>query len=82
MFMDYQAFQTFIKKYDFDENDIGFLNEIMKSCIIPMKTEKQKKKLYSLRLNEDDMIKLKQIAKEQWLPYQTLISSIIHKYVS
>ena len=80
--MDYQAFQNFIKKYDFDQNDINFLNEIMKACVLPVKIKKPIKKLYSLRLNEEDMTKLKKIAKEQWLPYQTLISSIIHKYVS
>ncbi len=80
--MDYQSFQNFMKKYDFDQNDLNFLNEIMKSCTIPTKIQKPKKKLYSLRLDEYDMQKLKQIAKEQGLPYQTLISSIIHKYVS
>lgn len=80
--MDYQAFQEFMQKYDFDQNDLSFLNEIMKSCTIPTKIPKPKKKLYSLRLNEEDMLKLKKVAQEQWLPYQTLISSIIHKYVS
>lgn len=80
--MDYQSFQKFINKYDFDEWDVKFLNNIMKSCSISTKTIKPKKKLYSIRLNEDDMEKLKKIAEEQWLPYQTLISSILHKYVS
>ncbi len=80
--MDYQLFQNFMKKYDFDQKDLNFLNEIMKSCSISDKNPKPKKKLYSLRLDETDMKKLREIAKEQWLPYQTLISSIIHKYVS
>jgi predicted DNA binding CopG/RHH family protein len=38
--------------------------------------------LYSLRLNEEDVNKVKEIAKVKWIPYQTLISSIIHQYVS
>jgi predicted DNA binding CopG/RHH family protein len=80
--MDYQKFQNFIKKYEFDDWDIKFLNDIAKSCILPDKIKPPKKKLYSIRLNEDDMQKLRQIAKDQWLPYQTLISSIIHKYVT
>jgi len=79
--MDYQSFQEFINKYDFDEWDVNFLNDIMKYSI-STKTIKPKKKLYSIRLNEEDMVKLKKLAKEQWFPYQTLISSILHKYVS
>ena len=30
--MDYQDFQNFIKKYDFDPSDLKFLNEIMKTA--------------------------------------------------
>ncbi len=63
--MDYQDFQNFMKKYNFDQSDLNFLNEIMKNCTIPTKIPKPKKKLYSLRLDEYDMQKLKQIAKEQ-----------------
>ena len=80
--MDYQDFQNFIKKYDFDQKDLNFLNEIMKTCILPSKAKKPVKKLYSLRLNEEDVNKVKEIAKAKWIPYQTLISSIIHQYVS
>jgi predicted DNA binding CopG/RHH family protein len=28
------------------------------------------------------MIKLKSMAEEEWIPYQTLVGSIVHKYVS
>jgi hypothetical protein len=63
--MDYQVFQNFIKKHDFDQSDLSFLNDVMKYCSIPEKIPKPKKKLYSLRLNEEDMIKLKKLAKEQ-----------------
>ncbi len=80
--MDYQDFQNFIKKYDFDPSDLKFLNEVMKNCVFTVKSPKPVKKLYSLRLNEDDVNKVKEIAKSKWIPYQTLISSIIHQYVS
>jgi predicted DNA binding CopG/RHH family protein len=36
----------------------------------------------SLRVNEVDLMKLKAQALEEGLPYQTLLSSIIHKYVT
>ena len=41
--------------------------------------KKTKKKSLNIRLFEDDIEKIKVIAIEQGLPYQTLISSVIHK---
>lgn len=41
-----------------------------------------KSKSISLRLSEDDLIKLKARAMEEGLPYQTLLASIIHKHVT
>lgn len=34
----------------------------------------------SLRLNTDDLNRIKSLAKNDGLPYQTLIGSILHKY--
>ena len=80
--MDYESFQKFMQKHDFDENELKMLNEIMKWCIIPQNKQKTKRKTYSFRLNENDMIKIKSIAEIQWIPYQTLIWSIIHQYAN
>lgn len=41
--------------------------------------KEEKKKLISLRLYESDILKIKQIAKKEGLPYQTFIASQIHK---
>jgi len=38
--------------------------------------------LYSLRLNVNDLEGIKSIAESEGIPYQTLISSILHKYVN
>ena len=40
------------------------------------------KKSISLRLNNNDLERLKRRADSEGLPYQTLLSSIVHKYVS
>ena len=80
--MDYESFQKFMQKHDFDENELKMLNEIMKWCIIPQNKQKTKRKTYSFRLNENDMIKIKSIADIQWIPYQTLVWSIIHQYAN
>ena len=36
----------------------------------------------NIRISEYDIEKVKQRSKEEGIPYQTLISSIIHKYIS
>jgi len=36
----------------------------------------------NIRIREHDLARLKQRAEEEGVPYQTLISSILHKYVS
>ncbi|MCK5354308.1 MAG: hypothetical protein KAJ63_04270 [Methyloprofundus sp.] len=41
--------------------------------------KKTKKKSLNIRLFEDDIEKIKAQALEQGMPYQTLISSVIHK---
>lgn len=43
--------------------------------------ETTKKRPVSLRLQEQDIQKAKALAYEQGIPYQTLISSIIHRYL-
>lgn len=40
------------------------------------------KKAISIRLLETDIEKIKSKAIEEWIPYQTLISSILHKYTT
>lgn len=41
-----------------------------------------KKKAVSLRLPERDLNKIKTKAAEEGIPYQTLITSVLHKYVA
>jgi len=42
---------------------------------------KYRKKVISIRISEGDIQKLKKKALETGIPYQTLISSLIHNYV-
>ena len=43
--------------------------------------EKYKKRVISIRLSESDIRKLKKKALETGIPYQTIISSLVHQYV-
>jgi len=36
----------------------------------------------NLRLNRDDVGKIRQKAKQEGIPYQTLIGSVLHKYAT
>lgn len=42
----------------------------------------RKNKRVNIRISERDMIEIKKLAFTEGLPYQTLISSILHKYVN
>lgn len=46
------------------------------------KNIKEIKKPISIRLYKSDIQKIKEKSEEEWIPYQTLISSIIHKYAN
>ena len=50
-----------------------------KNVAIDTIEKKTRKKSLNIRLFEDDIEKIKVIALEQGMPYQTLISSVIHK---
>lgn len=42
----------------------------------------RKDKRVNIRISERDLLELKRIALREGLPYQTLISSILHKFVN
>ena len=46
------------------------------------KQQYRKRKAISIRLLEYDIQKIKAKAKAEWIPYQTLIASAIHKYAN
>ncbi len=41
----------------------------------------KKEKRVNIRISERDLTRLQKVAAEEGIPYQTLISSILHKYV-
>jgi len=62
-----------------DSKNLAVKKEFFKEIALNTIEKKTKKKSLNIRLFEDDIEKIKVIAFEQGLPYQTLISSIIHK---
>ena len=51
-------------------------------CIESIIERNRKTKNINIRITEDDLPHLKQMAEEEGMPYQTLISSVLHKYIT
>jgi predicted DNA binding CopG/RHH family protein len=67
------------------ENDIENLKPvsgIKKKKIEHMIAQAKKNRSISLRISNFDLEKLKEKARNEGIPYQTLINSILHKYVT
>ena len=67
------------------ENDIDNLkpvSDIKRNKIENILSEVKKNKSISLRISSHDLEKLKEKAIDEGIPYQTLINSILHKYVT
>ena len=58
------------------------VSDLKKKKIESIIERSSKKKIITLRLNENDLERIKSIAGNEGIPYQTLISSILHKYVN
>jgi len=61
------------------KNKLAMKKAFFKQTALNTIEKKTKKKSLSIRLFEDDIEKIKVIALEKGMPYQTLISSVIHK---
>ncbi len=57
------------------------VSDLKKKKIESIIVKSSKKKVITLRLNENDLERIKSIAGSEGIPYQTLISSVMHKYV-
>ena len=74
-----------------DEYEEKIENEILnfvslsageKSKIEDIIDKENEKKSISLRLRKYDLEKLKERAQQEGIPYQTLVSSLIHKFIT
>jgi predicted DNA binding CopG/RHH family protein len=61
------------------KQELATKKDFFKTVAVSTIEKKTRKKSLNIRLFEDDIEKIKVIALEQGLPYQTLISSVIHK---
>ena len=58
------------------------VTEEKKKTIEKIIDQTKKNKAISLRINNYDLEKIKEKAEKEGVPYQTLITNILHKYIS
>jgi predicted DNA binding CopG/RHH family protein len=71
--------QDIVESFEKDEW-ISIPKENQKKFIAAAKKSQQKNKRINIRLTDKDYHDIRVKAMEEGIPYQTLISSIIHKY--
>jgi predicted DNA binding CopG/RHH family protein len=75
--------KALLKDYEKDEfSSISNLKKEIARCKEYSKHALQKNKRINIRISERDLMRIKKKAVEEGMPYQTLISSMIHKFAS
>jgi len=85
-----------MKYYDLDKEEKQILEDFEKGKYVSIKDFPKAKKAFqeaavytlakakniNIRLSQKDLLKLKARAIEDGLPYQTLVSSILHRFIN
>ncbi len=77
-----QKLDKYEKEIEENISSYEAVTESKKALIEEIIDKANKKKSISLRLKANDLEQLKRRADAEGLPYQTLLSSIVHKFVS
>ncbi len=81
-----------IDTMSFDEEDQAILdaynsgklesNPVGNHLLLAAQETVKKNKNINIRIAENDLISIKLVAAREWIPYQTLVGSVLHKYTS
>lgn len=66
--------------FELDEEEQQIDNEI--DQYVPADKESRKRKNVNIRISESDLSQIRERATREGVPYQTLITSVLHKYVT
>ena len=72
-----------IEEWNYTSLETEELNSMKKDATVIAKNtiiKRTQKKPLNIRLFQDDILKIKAMALKEWLPYQTYLASIIHKF--
>jgi predicted DNA binding CopG/RHH family protein len=75
--------EDILKSYENDEwKSVNNINEIKQQYVKYARNTFQKNKRINIRISESDLARLKAKSLEEGIPYQTLVSSLIHKFIT
>jgi predicted DNA binding CopG/RHH family protein len=74
--------QSIIDAYQADEYESDLTEERRTYLSVAAEASSKKDKRINIRISSSDLTALQRRALEEGMPYQTLVSSILHKYVS
>lgn len=63
-------------------HSVPTLKETLAEYQTAAQAAQRKDKRVNIRMTDNDLIRFKRKAAEEGLPYQTLISSVLHKYIN
>ena len=70
------------QRIESDETVLRPASQEKKQRVEQILARAKKSQAISIRLSSYDLAKLKETAEREGIPYQTLINSVLHKYVS
>ncbi|MBM3708047.1 MAG: antitoxin [Actinobacteria bacterium] len=73
---------SYEKNIEKEAKDYKKVSDQKKEKIEKILEKSSKNRVITLRLNDRDLKRLQSIAVSEGMPYQTLISSILHKYIN
>ena len=76
------ALDVYEQSIEYNAEQFVPLSDSEKSEVETIINAANKTKNINIRISEYDMEKVKQRSAEEGIPYQTLISSIIHRYIT
>ena len=75
--------KTILESYDSDEwHTVKDIEKVKERYAGYARNTFQKNKRINIRISESDLTRLKAKSLEEGIPYQTLVSGLIHKYVT
>lgn len=70
------------KEIEARSSEFGPVSAAKRNRIKAILEKSRKTKNINIRISEHDLARLRQRSEEEGIPYQTLIASVLHKYVS
>jgi predicted DNA binding CopG/RHH family protein len=73
---------AFEKGIEAHASDYVPMSDVKRACVETLLEKSRKTRNINIRISEYDLARIRRRSEEEGIPYQTLISSVLHKFVS